>query len=264
MKILIGNDDGIKSEGMKILAEAASRVADVYISVPKGNCSGTSRQITFSKPVRVAKNDFPNAISALAVEGTPTDALKLGLQIFEDVKFDLVLSGINHGANIGHDVFYSGTFAVALEAYSMGYNSLSLSQCVSSMLEKFYTDSKEKDKLCLWIADFIKKNVENVERFCLNVNFPKIPVSQYSGIQYTLLSGYHHGDTFVETEDAENLAKNEKSYVFQRGNWTPEKKKYQFESADLLKYDYQALGRGFVSVTPVNDDLFEQEHKQIL
>ena len=263
MRILICNDDGIDAEGLKLLAKSAKRLADeVYVAAPFENYSGASRKVTFFQPLKVFEPDIDWADGAVVAKGTPIDALCVALMtIYKDMKFDLVLSGINHGANLGHDVFYSGTVNLIMEAYSMGIPSIAFSQMGSHL----HMPNLLED----WIVNFVQTTLKSdIGRFCLNVNFPSLKnldsaevqstKNIFNGTKYTLLSGYHRSDTFSEistdeTDGVRHFNFERKSYIADQ----PEDKRL----ADIpeLLFDQEATNYGFVSVTPLTDALLNRE-----
>ncbi len=263
MRILICNDDGIDAEGLKLLAKSAKRLADeVYVAAPSENYSGASRKVTFFEPLKISEPKIDWADGAVIAEGTPIDALCVALMtIHKDLKFDLVLSGINHGANLGHDVFYSGTVNLILEAYSMGIPSIAFSQIGYQLRMPDYLED--------WIVNFVQTVLKSdVGRFCLNVNFPSLknfnsadaqnPEEIFNGTKYTLLSGYHHSDTFRENtvdgnEGVRQFNFERKSYIADQ----PDDKRLP-ELPELL-FDQEAVNQGFVSVTPLTDALLNRE-----
>ena len=123
MNILISNDDGYLAQGIGILARVAGEWANVRVVAPERNRSGASNSLTLDRPLRIraADNGF------YFVNGTPTDCIHLGLHALPDFQPDWVLSGINHGANMGDDTLYSGTVAAATEAYLMGIPAVAFS-----------------------------------------------------------------------------------------------------------------------------------------
>ena len=123
MKILISNDDGVLAPGIRVLAETLKDIAEIYVMAPDRNRSGASNSLTLSRPLRVEKLEN----SYYSVEGTPTDCLHLALTGFFDFTFDMVISGINDGANLGDDVLYSGTVAAAMEGRHLGFPSIAVS-----------------------------------------------------------------------------------------------------------------------------------------
>lgn len=127
MRILITNDDGIRSAGIRALADACIRHGhEVYVAAPREQCSANSQHITLFGPIRVFDQHWENA-QAYAVQGTPADCVRVCGQLFEGVRFDLCLSGINNGENVGSGIYYSGTFSAAREAAMMYIPSVAVS-----------------------------------------------------------------------------------------------------------------------------------------
>ena len=123
MHILVSNDDGYSAEGIKTLAKALSTLADITVVAPEGNRSGASNSLTLESPLRVstAENGF------IKVSGTPTDCVHLAITGLLDREPDMVFAGINHGANLGDDVIYSGTVAAATEGRFLGLPAIAIS-----------------------------------------------------------------------------------------------------------------------------------------
>ena len=266
MKILIGNDDGINANGLRLLAEAVQPFSEeIYIAAPKENCSGVSHKVSFFRPLDVARVSLDWADDAIIVDGSPVDALRIAiLEVFKDKEFDLVLSGINRGGNLGHDVFYSGTTAYALDAFSMGFNSIAFSQVWGKMLE-YSAISKLIDKI---VKKFIQPVQESVEassinkianRFCLNVNFPPVPADEIKGIKYTLLSGFHFGDVYTSEKKSlfdEQLVRYVASRESREAEQTEESLQRKYPT---LVYDQEAINAGYVSITPITDDIINRD-----
>jgi len=179
MRILITNDDGIHAPGLKVLeAIAKSLSKDVWIVAPETEQSGASHSLTLSRPLRVRK------ISAkkYAVDGTPTDCTLMALtEIIKGAKPDLVLSGVNRGANLAEDVTYSGTVAAAMEATLLGVPAIAMSQVLSfGHPVKWATAENHAPPL---IRKLVKagwpKNV------LLNINFPDVVTESVKGVKVT-------------------------------------------------------------------------------
>ena len=124
MRILLSNDDGVHAKGMQVLQQALSQIADVTTVGPDRNCSGASNSLTLINPLRVQQMDN----GFLSVNGTPTDCVHLAISQLLDFTPDLVVAGINHGANLGDDVLYSGTVAAATEGREFGFTANAGSQ----------------------------------------------------------------------------------------------------------------------------------------
>lgn len=129
MKILITNDDGIHAQGISVLAQAAAEFGDVTVVAPAHQCSAMSHRITLGRPLRLEETAFPvPGVTAYSLDGTPADCVKAALDAILPEKPDVVLSGINHGYNVGFDVAYSGTVGAAMEALMNGIPAIALSQ----------------------------------------------------------------------------------------------------------------------------------------
>ncbi len=131
LRVLLTNDDGIEAEGLLVLRRALVALADVTLAViaPDGNRSATARSITFRRPLWVAEVPFDDGTVGYACDGTPVDCVRLAsLGLVADFEPDLIVSGINHGANLGDDITYSGTVAAALEGVVLGIPAIAVSQ----------------------------------------------------------------------------------------------------------------------------------------
>mgnify|MGYP001490026638 FL=1 len=178
MRILLTNDDGYDAENIKSIFKELSVNHEVWIVAPKNNCSGMSAAISYLNEIEVIKLDE----RIYAVDGTPADCSYLGLLSIFDFEFDIVISGINHGANIGNDVLYSGTVGAAIGGRNLKYPPIAIS--VASYAAKD--------------IDFIsKKSVELIENIVLsnmlsgkviNINFPDIDQNEFKGVLATALS----------------------------------------------------------------------------
>jgi 5'-nucleotidase len=131
LRVLLTNDDGIDAEGLQALRRALAALDDVELAVvaPDGNRSATARSITFRRPLWVTEIPFADATSGYACDGTPVDCVRLAtLGLVEGFEPDVIVSGINHGANLGDDIAYSGTVAAALEGVVLGIPAIAVSQ----------------------------------------------------------------------------------------------------------------------------------------
>lgn len=165
MRILLVNDDGINAKGLRILAQALALKHNVYIVAPAKEQSGMSQALTMGIPLRVQDIDMQiENVTAYSVEGTPADCTKLALEFLLKEKPDLIISGINNGANLGTDVLYSGTVGAALEGYNHDISSIAVSVSSKSSI------SFEQ------IAQIITENIEIIYQsdklFMYNINFP--------------------------------------------------------------------------------------------
>lgn len=176
-RILLSNDDGIHAPGLKALMKIAKELTnDIWVVAPEAEQSGAAHSITLSKPLRIRKL----SAKRYAVDGTPTDCMALGLmKIMKDKKPTLMLSGVNHGSNLGEDVTYSGTVAAAMEATLLGIPSIALSQTVNhdggpirwSTAEHFAPELIRRLLTAGW-----PKNV------LININFPNLTKDAIRGV----------------------------------------------------------------------------------
>lgn len=191
MKILLSNDDGVLAPGLQILAETLSDIAEVYVIAPDRNRSGASNSLTLSNPLRVRK--LPNGY--YSVEGTPTDCVHLGLAGFFDFQFDIVVSGINDGPNLGDDVLYSGTVAAAMEGRNLGFPAIAVSLAGRSG-QHYETAAIIVKRLAVKLkADPLRSQT------ILNINVPNVPLNDLQGIEVTRLGRRHAAEPVVSTFD---------------------------------------------------------------
>ena len=179
MKILLTNDDGYKADNIKSLYEELSKDHEVWMVAPKNNCSGMSAAISYLNEIEVTKIDE----KIYAVDGTPADCSYLGLLSIVDFEFDIVISGINHGANIGNDVLYSGTVGAAVGGRNLKYPPIAIS--VASY------DARDISFITKKSIELINKIIESSEIFVgkvININFPDISEDEYIGVKATGLS----------------------------------------------------------------------------
>ena len=125
MKILLSNDDGVHAKGIAVLYHALTQIADVTLVAPDRNCSGASNSLTLMNPLRATTLDN----GFISINGTPTDCVHLGVNELTEQQPDLVVAGINHGANLGDDTLYSGTVAAATEGRHLGLPAIAVSLC---------------------------------------------------------------------------------------------------------------------------------------
>ena len=158
MNILITNDDGINAEGIKILSEAISKIANTYVVAPDSQRSASGHGITLDKPILINDEFIAENIKAYSTSGTPADCVKVGIRaILKDVEIDLVLSGINNGPNLGTDVIYSGTVAAAVEGLVENKPSIALSYNSYDISTEEYKEAAE------YVVTLIQKLEGNLE-----------------------------------------------------------------------------------------------------
>ncbi|MBM3350446.1 MAG: 5'/3'-nucleotidase SurE [Betaproteobacteria bacterium] len=194
MRILLSNDDGYFAPGLNILAEHISRIAEITVVAPERNRSGASNSLTLDRPLSVKKahNGF------FYVNGTPTDCVHIALTGLMDTMPDMVISGINDGANMGDDTIYSGTVAAAMEGYLLGIPSLAVSMSQHNSTH-FETAARVAVEL---IQHYQKNNFKSPT--LLNVNVPNIPYDELQGRAVTRLGKRHKAEPVVQLKTPRN------------------------------------------------------------
>ncbi|KGQ22265.2 5'/3'-nucleotidase SurE [Thermus filiformis] len=238
MRILVTNDDGIFSPGIKALGLAMRALGEVYVVAPDVEQSAVGHGITVRRPLRfkhTASAGF-GEIPAYRVDGTPADCVVLGVHLLG--RPDLLVSGINIGVNLGLDLTHSGTVAAALEGTSLGIPSIAFSLDTSGEELNF----EEAARFAVAIARFVAER-GLPQGTLLNVNFPPRP----RGVRVTRLSTHHYEDTVVERLDPEG-----RPYYWIAGQPVGEEE----EGTDLW-----AVRQGYVSVTPVSLDFTDYGFK---
>jgi len=232
MRILLSNDDGYLAPGLQCLAENLKEYGQVTVVAPDRDRSGASNSLTLTRPIR-ARNIAPGVYS---VDGTPTDCVHLAITGLLDDEPDMVISGINHGANLGDDVIYSGTVAAAMEGRFLGYPSIAVSLAGSDGV--YFETAVHYVSMLLDRIDRLPQTKEMI----LNVNVPDKPLSEVRGVQVTRLGNRHKAEPVVKMHDP-------------RGNpvyWVGPAGEEQDAGPGT---DFNALRNRFVSVTPLQVDL---------
>ena len=190
MRILLSNDDGYFAPGIAALAQALSELGTVTVVAPERDRSGASNSLTLDRPlsVRRAANGF------FYVNGTPTDCVHLAVTGLLDKMPDMVISGINHGANMGDDTIYSGTVAAATEGFLLGIPSIAISLAASSG-EHFVTAAR----VAVELAERLSRNPFG-QSLLLNVNVPDVPFASLRGTEVTRLGKRHKAEPVVRAQ----------------------------------------------------------------
>ena len=235
MRILLSNDDGYFAPGIAILAEALSRYADVTVVAPERDRSGASNSLTLDRPLSVRKS----ANGFLFVNGTPTDCVHLAVTGLLEELPDMVVSGINLGANMGDDTIYSGTVAAATEGYLLGIPSLAVS--LASKAGRHYATAARV--ACELVERFRKQPLP--EPVLLNVNVPDIAYEALRGFEATRLGKRHKAESVIKTVNP----RNETVY------WVGAAGSAQDAGPGT---DFHAVAADRVSMTPLQMDLSHQ------
>ncbi|MEB5476043.1 5'/3'-nucleotidase SurE [Acinetobacter sp. ESL0695] len=240
MNILVSNDDGVFAPGIQALAEALKPLGRVVIVAPESERSGFSSALTLDRPLRPIEI-MPDIWS---VNGTPADCVYLSMNGLFDFEFDLVVSGINSGANLGDDVLYSGTIGAAFEGRLMKQPAVAVS--LVGQDPSHYLSVENFRKAAKWMADFIQKGLPQVpERHILNINVPEIDEIKGALVTY---------------QGRRMQSKPITSQINPRGHhvyWIGLSGEAILEpSIDDSGYvsDFYAINHGFVSITPIQMD----------
>lgn len=244
--ILITNDDGITSPGIRALVEAVKDLGKVVVIAPDKPQSGMGHAITIGQPLRLQPSNVFGDIEAYSTSGTPVDCVKLAVDKILHRKPDICLSGVNHGANHSINVIYSGTMSAALEASiesipSIGFSLLDFS------IEADFTGSIKYARMI--VDQILHKNLD--KHLCLNVNIPAVPVNLIKGFKVCRQAYAKYEEDFDERSD-------------------PHGKKYYWLTGEFVNFDkgkdtdVWALKHNYVSIVPVQFDLTNYQLKQKL
>ena len=189
MRILVSNDDGYFAPGIEILAQTLSRLADVTVVAPERDRSGASNSLTLSRPLNLKK--APSGF--YYVDGTPTDCVHLAVTGMLDTQPDMVVSGINSGANMGDDTIYSGTVAAATEGFLLGIPAIAISMAKH---DPTYYDTAAK--VAVELVQRFKAETHS-HPWLLNVNVPDVPYEQLQGMEVTRLGKRHKAEPVIKS-----------------------------------------------------------------
>jgi 5'-nucleotidase len=241
MKVLLTNDDGITATGLQVLRRALLEVPDIELAViaPDSNRSATARSITYREPITVEEVEFDDGTSGFATSGTPVDCVRFAALGLIDLEPELIVSGINHGANLGDDITYSGTVAAALEGIVLGLPAIAVSQ---------QQHEGENDMDFDRVAAFVARMVEELEEVpmpegtLLNVN---APAGEAVGVRACRLGKRIYRDR-MELTDEQDGRRRYRMYGDTPG--------YHREEGT----DFAAIADRCIAVTPLHFDLTDQ------
>ncbi len=233
MHFLISNDDGIAARGIEVLSRRMGELGKVTIVAPNQDRSGASNSLTLDSPVRISEIDE----GRFRVTGTPTDCVHIALTGLLDKDPDMVISGINAGANLGDDVIYSGTVAAAMEGRFLGFPAIAVSLVFNGKPQHYETAA---EAISLLVQRLLKDPLP--ADTILNVNVPDLPWSEICGFEVTRLGHRHRAEPTIRELDP-------------RGRpmyWIGPAGAEQDAGPGT---DFDAVRRGFVSVSPIHVDL---------
>ncbi len=239
-RILVTNDDGINAVGMNRLAHALADFAEIYVVAPELERSAMGHAITMHKPLHATTADLGDGVHAWRINGTPADCAKLGVEALLPQRPDLLLSGINHGSNLGRDIYYSGTVSAAMEGMFLGVPSLALS----------YEGSD--DPGLTWTAQFIRRWIASADfplprrGILYNVNFPNLSRGIPQRLAWVKLGRREYSNDFHRRVDPRG-----REYFWMAGRPV---------EGDLENgTDISALNSGCVTLTPLQMDATDYE-----
>ncbi|WGS64631.1 5'/3'-nucleotidase SurE [Marinitoga aeolica] len=246
MNILVTNDDGIMAPGIFILKKELEKKHNVYIVAPDIERSATGHAITIRNPLWAKKIFLNNEFLGYAVNGTPADCVKLGLEaIYNNIEFDIIISGINKGPNLGTDLLYSGTVSGALEGSLNGYPAIAISSA-NYQNPNYETAAK-------FISDFLENPdfIAMPDFSALNINVPNVEYSEIKGFKITRQSKRRYKDYFEPRKDPYG-----NTYYWMLGEI--------IEDDNEEDSDYFVLKENYVSITPIKSFLTDFEYMKKL
>jgi 5'-nucleotidase len=252
VQILLTNDDGIDAPGIAVLRRALEGLGDVTTIAPDRNTSAVARGITIDRPLRLVAKGFGDGFGGLSCDGTPSDCVRIGLLGVRCPIPDLVVSGVNLGANMGADVTYSGTVGAAFEAALRGLPALAFS--VESQKPQWLPESEPV--LRVMVEQVIARGLPR--HSILNVNLPDRPLADIHGLRPARLGGASaHDRVFLSSDDAGTASP--------AGPGAPAESTAYFVPCDhpgsreWADTDFDVVAGGSVAVTPLRYDLLDPE-----
>ncbi|WP_067223511.1 5'/3'-nucleotidase SurE [Marinomonas gallaica] len=230
MRLLLANDDGLDAKGIQTLANYLQKDFQCTLVAPDRDRSGASNSLTLTRPLR------PTLVreGQYKVDGTPTDCVNLALSEVIDGRFDAVVSGINHGPNLGDDVIYSGTVAAAMEARHLGRPAIAV-----SLVGNRYFDTAAK-----WVSKLLQDShtLALPPKVLLNINIPDLPFAEIKGIKVTRLGYRHQAHPAIPANHPKGLE------CYWIGALA--------EPNDAQEgTDFHAVANGYISITPMHTDM---------
>lgn len=242
MNILVVNDDGIRSPGLRALVDALKERARVFVCAPDGQRSAKSHSITLGENVYIQPVVYPGAEGALQTSGTPADCTKIGLQFFEEEgnPIDMVYSGMNLGSNLGWDTLYSGTVGAAAEAAMSGIHAVAVS--VASHNASHFDTAGE---LAAAMIDLVYGKMD--PRIVMNLNTPDLPKEEIKGVKVVPLGQRYYDDKFhLVDENQYTLSGNPADY------------------SEAGEVDVTAVHGSYATITPLQFDFTDRKYLDLV
>jgi len=235
MHILLTNDDGYNAPGIQTLYRTLQAQTNHEISIvaPDGQRSATGHSITLFQPLFLTEYNLSGQQKGYAISGTPSDCVKLAIQGGLVSKPDVIISGINHGPNLGTDVFYSGTVSAAMEGVLLGIPSIAVSLASYEYINF--------EPAAIYIAEQLDFIVQHYQDGLMNINIPGKPRDEWRGVKVTRLGKAVYENVFERRVDPHG-----RTYFWQCGNLTQDLE---------LDTDLRAIQEDFISMTPMHSDL---------
>ena len=241
--ILLTNDDGIDSEGLSTLYNILKQDKRFLVKVvaPDKERSAVGHAITVFRPISVRKVYREGDFFGYAADGTPADCVKIAVKSILDKKPDILISGINRGANLGENIIYSGTVSAATEGTAYGISSIAIS--VDNLIDPDYRYAADFTSK---IAGKIIENSGLPKGTLLNINIPDVPEKKIKGVRVTMQSGAKFKDNFIKRVDPRG-----RDYYWMDGEFVG--------NVEDLSFDYGAVKSNYVSITPIHYDMTDYE-----
>jgi len=242
MRILLTNDDGIFAPGLAALYKQLTDLGDVTVVAPTDSQSGASHSVTFFEPLGCTKVEIPGLFTGFGVHGSPADCVKLAAMQLHDEPIDLVVAGINNGANVGINVYYSGTVAAAMEAAFLGIPSVALSLAAEREMDF--------DKAAEYCLGVLKKLTPLQQGDVINVNIPQLSRGEPKGMRVVpqATGGFHEYYIPQKNGDSETV------FQLAGGAYRPEE----------VSVDTTTLSEQYITVTPLLADMTDHEKTHAL
>jgi 5'-nucleotidase len=239
MRILLTNDDGIFAPGLVAIYKRLTELGEITVVAPASSQSGTGHSITYREPLVCNKVDINGQFTGYSVQGSPADCVKLALAELKPGPVDLVVSGINNGANVGINVYYSGTVAAAMEAVFFKIPAVALSLDVEEKMDF--------DTAAQYCAALIKKLMPLNNTEVININIPQLSRGKPKGIRIVPQSTQGFDEHYIHTEDEDD-----KGRAFFQLTGGPHR-------SEETHTDTISLAQGFITITALHFDMTNYE-----